>query len=257
MALLGKRVQEEEVWVVSMLIGLLISNGPGSISAQGAKGAVSADGPQTPERVQLNKAMIGFLSHCGYSHGGNGFEGVKFLLAIFESTDLSDPRDPHHGLNLRAMAMEFAVNYKWRKKAAKEIGETVPSLPGVHHPVFRDEQVNFDPRERFIATHMATRNEYNVFIEFYSELVRALYDVKASPNTFCVNVDGAIAALLLSLFWQDYKTGSVSPREIENGAFAVFIFGRFIGSIAEIDDHLNRGRNMDTRTDNAQCEYVI
>ena len=133
----------------------------------------------------------------------------------------------------------------------------MPSLPGVHHPVFRDEQVNFDPRERFIATHMATRNEYNVFIEFYSELVRALYDVKASPNTFCVNVDGAIAALLLSLFWQDYKTGSVSPREIENGAFAVFIFGRFIGSIAEIDDHLNRGRNMDTRTDNAQCEYVI
>src|SRR3954464_11854626 len=41
---------------IQILIGLLISNGPGAISAQGAKGAVSADGPQTPGRVQINKA---------------------------------------------------------------------------------------------------------------------------------------------------------------------------------------------------------
>jgi len=33
---------------------LLLTNGPGAISAQGAKGAVSADGPETPGRVQLN-----------------------------------------------------------------------------------------------------------------------------------------------------------------------------------------------------------
>ena len=43
--------------------GVLLSNGPGTISAQGAKGAVSADGPEDPERVQLNKALIGFLTN--------------------------------------------------------------------------------------------------------------------------------------------------------------------------------------------------
>ena len=31
------------------------------------EGAVAADGPEAPERVQLNKAMIGFLTHCGYA----------------------------------------------------------------------------------------------------------------------------------------------------------------------------------------------
>ena len=38
-------------------MGLIITNGPGTISAQGSKGAVSADGPEVPERVQINKAV--------------------------------------------------------------------------------------------------------------------------------------------------------------------------------------------------------
>jgi hypothetical protein len=30
-----------------------------------------------------------------------------------------------------------------------------------------------------------------------------------------------------------------------------------IGAAAEIDDHLNRGRNMDTRTPEAACGFVM
>jgi len=30
-----------------------------------------------------------------------------------------------------------------------------------------------------------------------------------------------------------------------------------IGAAAEIDDHLNRGRNMDTRTPLEQCAFVV
>jgi hypothetical protein len=33
--------------------------------------------------------------------------------------------------------------------------------------------------------------------------------------------------------------------------------GRMIGAAAEIDDHLNRGRNMDTRTPQERCAYVV
>ena len=84
LAMTGKKPSAEQALPLQILIGLLISNGPGSISAQGAKGAVSADGPQTPARVQINKAMVGFLTHTGYSHGGNGFEGMAFLLQQFK-----------------------------------------------------------------------------------------------------------------------------------------------------------------------------
>ena len=75
----GSRRKPADLFAFQTLVGLLLTNGPGAISAQGAKGAVSADGPETPERVQLNKALVGFLTHSGYAHGGNGYEGIAFL----------------------------------------------------------------------------------------------------------------------------------------------------------------------------------
>ena len=48
LALTGRRPGEAELFSYQVLLGLLLSNGPGTISAQGAKGAVSADGPETP-----------------------------------------------------------------------------------------------------------------------------------------------------------------------------------------------------------------
>jgi len=258
LALTGKKPTEAEVLPLQILIGLLISNGPGSISAQGAKGAVSADGPQTPGRVQINKAMMGFLTHSGYSHGGNGFEGMAFLLDQFKTADLKDPTDPHHGLDLKAMATRFAESYKDERAQAKETGLTEPrALPGVHHPVFKGKPVNYDPRERFISEFMAKRGQYNAFHAFYRELVQALYDTGASRYVFCVNVDAIIAALLLAVLWKDYRSGRLSDKDLETAAFNVFLYGRMIGTAAEIDDHLNRGRNMDTRTAQEKCSFVV
>lgn len=257
LAMTGKKPTDEEALPLQILVGLLISNGPGSISAQGAKGAVAADGPQTPGRVQINKAMIGFLTHCGYSHGGNGYEGMAFLLDQFRDTGLKDPSDPNHGIDLKAMARDFALQYKQEKRAAKELGTEVRALPGVHHPVFKGKPVNHDPRERFIAEFMASKGSYNVFHAFYRELVQALHDSGATPYVFCVNVDAVIAALMLALLWDDYKAGRLTERDLEKAAFTVFLFGRMIGSAAEIDDHLNRGRNMDTRTPASACGFVI
>jgi succinyl-CoA synthetase alpha subunit len=257
LAITGKKPTLDEALPMQMLIGLLISNGPGAISAQGAKGAVAADGPQTPGRVQINKAMAGFLTHTGYSHGGNGFEGMAFLLEQFRDKGLADPSDPGHGLDLKAMAAEFARAYRREKAEAKELGAELRALPGVHHPVFKGKPVNHDPRERFVAEFMAKRGRYNVFHAYYRELVQALYDAGASPYVFCVNVDAVIAALLLSLLWNDYRSGALGERELETAAFTVFLFGRMIGAAAEIDDHLNRGRNMDTRTPPAACSFVV
>ncbi|KAA5606225.1 CoA-binding protein [Roseospira marina] len=256
LAVTGKRARGDEAKPLQLLIGLLISNGPGSISAQGAKGAVAADGPQTPQRVQINTAMAGFLTHTGFSHGGNGFEGMAFLLQQFEGSGLEDPTDPNHGLDLTAMAMAFAESYKAEKRKAKELGLETRALPGVHHPVFRGKPVNHDPREEFIARFMAERGDYNIFHAFYRELVTALYEVGASPYVFCVNIDAVIAALLLAVLWKDYRSGALTGGDLETAAFNVFLYGRMIGSAAEIDDHMNRGRNMDTRTPASQCRYV-
>lgn len=257
LAMTGKKPTAEEALPLQILVGLLISNGPGAISAQGAKGAVSTDGPQTPSRVQINKGMLGFLSHCGYSHGGNGFEGMALLLEQFKDVGLADPTDPNHGLDLKEMARAFAKTYKADKARAKELGSEVQALPGVHHPVFRGKPVNHDPRERFIAEFMEKRGEYNVFHAYYRELVQALYDTGASRYVFCVNVDAVIAALLLALLWKDHQSGKLSRRDLETAAFTVFLYGRMIGAAAEIDDHLNRGRNMDTRTPASACAHVV
>src|SRR3954465_13101782 len=155
------------------------------------------------------------------------------------------------------MATRFAETYKAEKAQAKEMGVTEPrALPGVHHPVFKGKPVNFDPRERFIAEFMEKRGQYNIFHAFYRELVQALYDVGASRYVFCVNVGAVIAALLLAVLWKDYRSGTLSDKDLETAAFNVFLYGRMIGAAAEIDDHLNRGRNMDTRTPQEQCPFV-
>jgi succinyl-CoA synthetase alpha subunit len=258
LALTGKRPTQAEARPLQILIGLLISNGPGSISAQGAKGAVSADGPQTPGRVQINKAMVGFLTHSGYSHGGNGFEGMAFLLEQFKVIDLKDPTDPNHGIDLKAMAQKFAEGYKEEKLQSKEAGLDGPrALPGVHHPIFKGKPVNYDPRERFIAAFMEKRGDYNIFHAFYRELVQALYDTGATRYVFCVNVDAVIAALLLAVLWKDFRSGALTEKDLETAAFNVFLYGRMLGAAADIDDHLNRGRNMDTRTPQERCAFVV
>ena len=103
-ALLNLEPGPDDLFAFQTLVGLLLTNGPGAISAQGAKGAVSADGPENPERVQLNKALVGFLTHTGYTHGGNGYEGIAFLIEAFGDSGLADPADPAHGVDLRSLA---------------------------------------------------------------------------------------------------------------------------------------------------------
>ena len=104
---------------------------------------------------------------------------------------------------------------------------------------------------------MAERGEHNVFHDFYRALVQALYDAGVSRNVYCVNIDAVIAALLLKMVWPPYRAAAASAREaLETAAFTIFLYARMLGCAAEIDDHLNRGRNMDTRTAASACRFV-
>jgi hypothetical protein len=256
-ALLGHTPNEGDRFAFETLVGLLLTNGPGAISAQGAKGAVSSDGPEQPERVQLNKALVGFLSHTGYTHGGNGYEGIAFLEAQFRDADLQDPSDPQHGIDLVALADRAVARYAQYKRERKATGSLdIAKLPGVNHPVFKDKPVNHDPREVFIAKAFEARGESNVFHAFYRTLVQRLYEAGVSRNVYCVNVDAVIAALLLKMLWKPLREGEIGPHELETAAFTIFLYPRMLGCAAETDDHLNRGRNMDTRTPASSCSFV-
>ena len=169
LALLGTKANEGELFALSILLGLLTTNGPGTISAQGPKGAVSADGPEVPERVQVNKSYIGFLTHTGYAHGGNGFEAMAFLMEQFKSSGLKDPGDPNHGLDLTAMALTYAKEYKAYKTQAKAEGNlSYAKVPCINHPVFKGKDVNYDPREVFVHELIGKKGAYNIFLEFYT-----------------------------------------------------------------------------------------
>ena len=109
---------------------------------------------------------------------------------------------------------------------------------------------------------MRERGERNVFHDYYRALVQALFEQGVTSNVFCVNVDAVIAAWLLKLLWQPYRAGELDAEALETAAFTIFLFARMAGSAAEIEDHLNRGRNMDTRSAYspgvaAACELIV
>ena len=256
-ALFGSAPEAPNLFALQTLIGLLLTNGPGAISAQGAKGAVSADGPETPVRVQLNKALLGFLSHCGFAHGGNGFEGIAFLIEQFRKSGLRDPADAGHGIDLKGLAQKYVQEYAHYKSSQKTSGNLdILKIPGVNHPVFKDRPVHTDPRAAYVRNLFRERGEYNIFHEYYHALVQALFDAGVSKTVYCVNIDAVIAALLLKILWQPLYSGALSEQALETAAFTVFLYPRMIGCAAESDDHLNRGRNMDTRTPASQCKFV-
>jgi succinyl-CoA synthetase alpha subunit len=256
-ALLGATPQPAQLFAFQTLVGLLLTNGPGAISGQGAKGAVSADGPEQPERVQLNKGLVGFLTHSGYAHGGNGYEGITFLLSQFRESGLEDPSDPNHGIDLKALAMRYVEEYARYKSKKKTAGSLdIQKIPGVNHPVFKDRPVNHDPREVYVRELFAKRGEYNVFHEYYHALVQALFDAGVSRTVYCVNIDAVIAALLLKMLWEPYRRGAFAEQALETAAFTIFLYPRMLGCAAEVDDHMNRGRNLDTRTPASQVKFV-
>ena len=255
--LLGRQPSESELYEFQVLLGLIITNGPGTISAQGAKGAVSADGPEQPQRIQVNKAFIGFLTHTGFAHGGNGYEAAAFLLENFKGKGLKSAADTGHGLDLDEMAMEVANKYSDYKKKQKAIGNLdYAKLPCVNHPVFKGKDVNYDPREVFVRDLFKEKGINNVFLDFYHSLVQSLFKSKVSKNVYCVNIDAVIAVILLKVVWSDFQDGKMKEEDVESASFATFLFGRMIGCAAEIDDHTSRGKNMDTRTPASKVRYV-
>jgi citrate synthase len=224
-----------------------LTNGPGTISAQAAKLCASAGNrPHT--------AMIATLAATGTVHGGNGSDAVKLLLETFGKTGLEDPYAPFPGLG--EAAARAAADFRKRKEAAQEAGQQYERLPCLGHPVFRDEPVNYDPRERVITAALQEAGRTNVFLDFYHALARALKDQGATRSVLAVNVDAAIACVWLAICWRRLKEKQMTARRMMDIAFSVFALGRAAGGVGEFLDHQDFGTEMDMRVPVAECRSL-
>jgi succinyl-CoA synthetase alpha subunit/citrate synthase len=239
-----------EAKLVEMGLVAALTNGPGTLSAQAAKLSASAgNSPHT--------AMIATLATIGDSHGGNGREAVKFLTEIFRDTSLKDPYDPNHGLDIKAMALQVARAFKQRKDAAKDAGVEYSRIPCLGHPVFTDQEVNYDPRERAVSAYMESQGIYSVFLQFYHELAHALRDIGVAKKVWAVNVDAAIATIWLGVAWPKLRDRAMTLERAGDLAFLGFALGRAAGGAAEYLDHRDYGTPLDMRIPVEECKPLV
>ncbi len=232
------------------LLALTLTNGPGTLSAKGAKESVSA-------RNNISTAFAGFMSNTGLAHGGAGFDAIEFLLNSFKDVKIKNPATADN-IDVDKIARKTAVEYSEYKTEVKKRGETdYKRIPCINHPVFKGKPVNIDPREDFIYKYFKNDNINNVFWDFYHELVKQLYETGVSPNVYCVNIDAVIAVISLKLMWNDYMKKQISEKDMQRIGFVIFLLGRMTGVSAEIADHRARGRDMDCRTPASQTEFVV
>jgi succinyl-CoA synthetase alpha subunit len=224
--------------LVEMTLIASMTNGPGTISAQGAK--LSASAGNNP-----NTAMIATLASIGLVHGGNGAKAVKFLLDTFQGKSLKDPYDSK--IDVNKLAGEVAKDFKRRKEASKTAGMDYERIPCLGHPIFKNDPVNFDPREQVISEYLQEHNRKNVFLEFYHSLAHALKENGSTSRVFAVNVDAAIACVWLALCWKRMKENQMTMKRVMDIPFIAFALGRVAGGAGEFLDHQDYGTNMDMR----------
>lgn len=249
--LFNREPAAREQFAINGLLNLLMSNGPGTISAKGAKESVSGGNP-------IATCYSGWMNNTGRDHGGNGFEAIKFLKDAFGAFDpYLEPDDAKRDAKMKEIAQATAEKYLSTKQTAKREGiMNYFKVPCVNHPVFKGKPVNYDPREVFMDKLFTERNEINHFQVFYHHLVKAMFEVGATKNVFCVNIDGVIATISLDLLWKDVNSGKIDAKAMQDIAFIMFLLGRMVGCSAEIADHKARGMIMDCRTPASQVEFV-
>jgi citrate synthase len=238
---------EFEERAAEMTLVASLTNGPGTISAQGAKLSASAGNhPHT--------AMIATLATMGSVHGGNGAEAVTFLLDAFARSELTDPYTPWEGTE--KLALQAAADFKKRKDAAQEAGLEYTRIPCLGHPVFRNDAVNRDPREQVIDAFYRESGRTNVFLDFYHGLAQALKDNGSTRNVLAVNVDAAVACVWLAICWRQLRDRQMTLRRATDIPFVAFALGRAAGGAGEFLDHQDCGTEMDMRVPVAECRSL-
>jgi succinyl-CoA synthetase alpha subunit/citrate synthase len=244
----GELPQDEfEEKLAQMTLVASLTNGPGTISAQGAK--LSASAGNSP-----NTAMIATMAAMGFVHGGNGAQAVRYLLDYFGDMEVEDPYRKY--VEVEHVALAAASDFKKKKNQAREAGIEYERIPCLGHPVFRTDPVNYDPREQVIDRYIRDAGKTNVFLDFYHLLARALKDNGCTKTVLAVNLDAAIACVWLALCWQRIRGKQMTLKRAVDIPFIAFALGRVAGGAGEFLDHQDYGTNMDMRVPVDECKAL-
>jgi succinyl-CoA synthetase alpha subunit len=238
-----------EIQLFEMCLTAALTNGPGTISAQAAKLSASAGN-------EPNTAMMTTLGAIGSVHGGNGKDAARFLVKIFGDTGLVDPYDKKNAPNPQKLAHDFATDYHRRKAAAKDAGVDVERVPCLGHPVFNQETINYDPRERAISSYLEQKRSYNVFLDFYHRLARELMNQGVTSKVHAVNVDAVLTCVCMGIAWPLLVEKKITLERALDLPFLTFALGRVAGAAAEYLDHRESGTEMDMRVPVQECQVL-
>ena len=226
-----------------------LTNGPGTISAQGAKLSASAGN-------EPHTAMMATLGTIGSTHGGNGKKAAMLIIDIFGKSGIVNPYDSENAAKLDSLVGKFITNFKKRKAMAKEAGVEYRKVPCLGHPVFNKEKVNYDPREQVISEFLNKNRLYNVFLDFYHRLAVALMKQGATNKAHAVNVDAAIACVCMGIVWPFLVEKKITIERAVDLPMMTFALGRVAGGAGEFLDHRESGTGMDMRVPVSECVYL-
>ena len=225
------------------------TNGPGTISAQAAKlSAAAGNEPHT--------AMIATLAAIGSVHGGNGQQAVAFMVDAFANSQLTDPYDAGRAAMVEETAKAVADKLLKQKQAAAEQDVPFQRVPCMGHPVYRNEEVNYDPRERVIWHYLEKKGIYHAFFHFYHHLAGAMRQAAITRNVLAVNVDAAIACTWLGICWPLLCDKRITIDRAKKIPVVAFALGRAAGGASEYLDHSDFGQPMDMRIPVAECNEL-
>lgn len=246
---LGTRPQHAfELKCFDMCLQASLTNGPGTISAQGAKLSASAGN-------EPNTAMIGTLSAIGAVHGGNGKRAAQMLIDVFADTTMTDPYSKKNSPDVHKLVEAFVKDFKKKKSASKELGLDYAKIPCLGHPVFNKDLINYDPRERVLSAWLEKENVYNVFLDFYHQLTKEMLIQKATSKAHAVNVDAALTCVLMGIAWPLLIEKKISVQRAVDLPFLTFALGRVAGAAGEYLDHRDHGADMDMRIPVSECTF--
>lgn len=226
-----------------------VTNGPGTISAQGAKLSASAGN-------EPHTAMIATLACIGAVHGGNGIDAVNLMIDAFADSDIFDPYASKQKKKIDEIVQKIATETEERKRAAKESDGQFERVPCLGHPVYRTEKVNYDPRERVLAAYLKKKKVNHAFFDFYHGLAEELCNRGVTRNVLAVNIDAAIACVWLGICWPLLQDKKITVERVKKIAMAGFALGRVAGGASEYFDHNDFGQPMDMRVKVSDCQVL-
>jgi citrate synthase len=200
--------------------------------------------------------MIATLATIGTVHGGNGGKAAGFLMDIFANSKLADPYSPESKKIVIKAAADYVKKLSKIKQISKETDIPFERVPCLGHPVYRNEVVNYDPREQVLTQYLEKSNIYHAFFDFYHELAANMQKEGITGNVLAVNIDAAIACVWLGICWPLICDKKMTIARAKNIPFLAFALGRAAGGAAEYLDHTDYGALMDMRVPVSECEIL-